>query len=143
MFSRFFNSTPINDLADEIDLLHRFEGEGLKVENERLRALVAKLEKSKPLDIPFEVGDPLPVDREQRALYVAQVAGLYTEVLKPKLLHMIANTRMVLSDVKNSHEEDLMLKGAIFSFQEFIRWGDMMVNEQMANQNGENNYTDK
>jgi len=87
----------------------------------------------KPL-IDAKIGDPSPVDTEQRKLYVAQVAGLHKEILEPKLKKMISTAHSILENENNSRDADLALKGAIYSFWEIIRWGEKMVNEQLGNQ---------
>lgn len=87
--------------------------------------------------IDFNMGDPSPVDSVQRALYVAQVAGLHKDILEPKLKQMISSTHQLLSEASNDRDFDQALKGALYFAWEFIRWGDRMVNEQVAIQQGD------
>lgn len=84
------------------------------------------------------LGDPMPVDKEQYTLYVAQVAGLHTDILKPKLTQMISSLYAMLEEATNDREYDQAVKGAIYFAWELMRWGDLMVNRQIAIQTGEN-----
>lgn len=99
---------------------------------ERIRKLSAR-EK-----VPVSVGDPLPVDKEQRRAFVGAVAGLHNEVLRPKLLQMISEAREIMDNEDNTHEQDLMLKGTSHAFWELLRWGDAIVNEDQAYNSGQN-----
>lgn len=92
-----------------------------------------RLPRGAPL-VDITTADPSPTDTEQRKLYVAQVAGFFTEVLEPKLKQMIANTREAMDDVTNEREYDQAMKGASYALQELMRWGKAMVNEQVSNQ---------
>lgn len=82
-----------------------------------------------------DLGDPTPVGSEARALYVGTVAGLHKEILEPKLKYMISNIHLLMEDEKNSGKDDDMWRGAIYFAREILRWGNRMVNEQVANQN--------
>lgn len=90
--------------------------------------------KNKGFVVDSFMGDPSPVDREQRGLYVARVAGLHKDILGPKLKHMISTSLKLLEDSTNDREYDQAVKGAIYSLRELIRWGDAMVNEQLSYQ---------
>lgn len=79
-------------------------------------------------------GDPIPLDSVKRREYVSQVAGLHTDILEPKLKHMISRSLLLLEDSTNDREFDLAVKGAIYFAREFIRWGNLMVSEQIQNQ---------
>lgn len=84
--------------------------------------------------IDITLGDPTPTDSEQRKAYVAQVAGFFESILKPKINHMIMVTHNLLEATDTDRDFDLVLKGVIYSFREFKKWGESMVNEQLANQ---------
>lgn len=78
--------------------------------------------------------DPIPLDSVKRREYVAQVAGLHKDILEPKFKHMISRSLLLLEDSTNDREFDLAVKGAIYFAREFIRWGNLMVSEQINNQ---------
>jgi hypothetical protein len=78
------------------------------------------------------MADPSPVDKESFKLYVAQVAGLHKEILEPKLKFMIAKALLMLEDSTNDREFDQAVKGSIYSLREMMRWGESMVNTQIA-----------
>jgi hypothetical protein len=80
------------------------------------------------------MADPSPVDKENFKLYVAQVAGLYKEILEPKLKFMIAKALLMLEDSTNDREFDQAVKGSVYSLREMMRWGQSMVNTQIAMQ---------
>ena len=80
------------------------------------------------------MADPSPVDKESFKLYVAQVAGLYKEILEPKLKFMIAKALLMLEDSTNDREFDQAVKGSVYSLREMMRWGQSMVNTQIAMQ---------
>lgn len=90
--------------------------------------------------IGLATGDPSPVDKEQRALYVARVAGFHKEILAPKLKSMISKAHDILADSDNTRENDLSVKGAIFAFWELLRWGEMMQGEFMSNTHPESEF---
>lgn len=85
--------------------------------------------------IDAKMGDPSPVDGQERRTYVARVAGLYKDILEPKYRQMISTAHALLEESSNNREFDQALKGGIYMLWEMIRWGDSMVNEQVANQN--------
>ena len=116
----------------------------LEHENRNLQSIVKieeDLKTRKTID-PF-MGDPSPVDTEQRKLYVAQVAGLHKDILEPKLRHMIAKSFTMLEESTNDREFDQAVKGTIYALREIIRWGESMLNEQLANQIGDSGNTNK
>lgn len=88
--------------------------------------------------IDVRVGDPSPADKEKRASYVGVVAGLHTDILEPKLKQMISNLHEMLESSTNDRDFDQSLKGAVYFAWELIRWGQSMVNEQIANQTNQN-----
>lgn len=105
----------------------------LKEDKARLeRELEAEKKRGVFPRIDVNLGDPSPVDSKERALYVAQVAGLHKEILEPKLKQMISNIHQLLGEATNDREYDQALKGALYFAWEFIRWGNMMVGEQIA-----------
>lgn len=93
--------------------------------------------------IPMDTGDPIPEGGDQRKFYVAKVAGLHKDILKPKLKQMISKVHNLLEEESNDHNLDLILKGAVYSFREILIWGDSMVNEQIANQIDDPSLADK
>lgn len=96
-----------------------------------LEQTILLLEKRGAMIDPF-VGDPSPQDSKQYALYVAQVAGLYKDVLEPKLKHMIAHALHLLEESTNDRDYDQAVKGTVYALREMMRWGDSMVNKQVA-----------
>lgn len=152
MLSRFFKFKIVRNtdydnmkrfLVDKADViatnallekeLHRVQSELLEVKKK------LSVEQKKQVLIDMDLGDPAPTDKETRALYVAQVAGLHKEIIEPKLKHMISKMHGLLEDATNDRDFDNALKGAVYFAREFMRWGDMMVNEQIANQANQNN----
>lgn len=122
------------------------ENENLRVRTIKQQDIIVHLEdelaqsrdtEKEFLKVPIDVGDPSPVEPEMRKEYVARVAGLHTDIFRPKLMQMISVAYKLLEDPDNPKLSDQALKGAIYAFREIIRWGDMMVNEQMANQRGD------
>jgi hypothetical protein len=112
----------------------------IKITNEKnlLKAEIASLKESIPDEKNlFDVfmADPIPADSEERKMYVSSVAGFYTQILKKKIHHMISVMHNILEEQTNDRDFDLINKGVIYSFREFLKWGDAMVNEQVANQN--------
>jgi len=85
--------------------------------------------------IDVSARDPSPTDKEARALYVSQVAGIYKEILEPKLKQMITRAHDMLEEASNDREYDQAIKGTIYAFRELMRWGELMVSEQVDNQN--------
>lgn len=112
------------------------EREGLQKNNEIMAREIQMMNQKRP-PIDVRVGEPSPVDKEQRKLYVAAVAGLHKDILEPKLKQMISGLYEMLEDASNDREYDQAIKGSIYFAWEMIRWGERMVNEQIANQQGE------
>ena len=152
MFSRFIKKIFGHRLSDfkyreYLDVIGK--SADLQIKNDELRLTLKdviterndlrnKL-KSKDFSILVKMGDPSPVDKVQRSLYVAQVAGLHKDILEPKLKHMISNTFQMLKSSTNDRDYDQSLKGAIYFAEELILWGNNMVNEQIAIQTEQNN----
>lgn len=88
--------------------------------------------------VDFSTADPTPTDTEERKDYVAKVAGLYTEILEPKLNQMIAASHVLLENGENLPQVDYTLKGTIYAFREFKVWCEKMVKERDANAMGQN-----
>lgn len=102
-------------------------------------AATSELKKYKDREfIDFEIGDPVPTDVEKRRAYVSAVAGLYHDILHPKLKHMIAVARSVLENPDNTEKQDEQIKGTIYALFELIRWGNLMAGEDKASMRGEN-----
>jgi hypothetical protein len=94
-------------------------------------------ELSAKVKTPFvdaDLGDPIPIGSEARKLYVATVAGLHKDILEPKLKFIIANIHKAMEEEGNTDKINNMWVGAIYCARELLRWGDRMVNEQVANQ---------
>jgi hypothetical protein len=87
--------------------------------------------------IDADLGDPIPIGSEARKLYVATVAGLHKDILEPKLKFIIANIHKAMEEEGNTDKINNMWVGAIYCARELLRWGDRMVNEQVANQNNQ------
>lgn len=120
----------------------KFRAMNLDYQNEitGLRMKIRLLEKSDKVKeyIKVDIGDPSPVDTEKRREYVAKVAGLYKELLEPKLKEMISKSHNILEAPSADREVDLMMKGVIYSFRELLNWGEAMVSEHIASTKGEN-----
>lgn len=109
----------------------------------RAKEYIAKLEelaKNKIVRESLDINlvDPIPADKEKRRLYVGAVAGLHNDILRPKLLLMIAKVREALAREENTREQDLQLKGTEYALWEIIRWGDLMLSEDKAYTAGQN-----
>lgn len=97
--------------------------------------------------VEVDLGDPSPFansekGKEKRREYVARVAGLHTDILKPKLLQMISSSYALLENSNNDRELDQSIKGTIYAFRELILWGDSMLSERVqdeAEARGNNN----
>lgn len=106
-----------------------------------LLALQNEKAKERPV-IAVGVGDPSPLDTAKRRSYVAQAAGFHKDILGPKLKQMICQMREEFEKVNRNtfgliqSEYDLYLKGAINFGWLLHEWGDEMINEQVANQQG-------
>ena len=114
----------------------------LKSEDDKLNSKIVELESQLKVKMSLEVldpflGDPSPKDTEQRKLYVNQVAGVYKEILEPKIKFMIANLHLMLEDTSNDTRYDDSAKGAISALRGMLLWGQAMVNESVAFQTGE------
>jgi len=110
------------------------------IERDKLRAKVLRLEnqvdslkKRQPIIDPL-IGDPSPKKQTERKQYVAEVAGVHKHILEPKFKQMISTAHSLLEDETNSREADQALKGATYVLWELVRWGDLMVSEQVSYQ---------
>jgi hypothetical protein len=106
-------------------------------EIKRLESEIGSYQKRNVQIIEIDLGDPTPVGKEERKLYTAQVAGIFREILEPKLKQMISSAFLLMENESNSHEMDLQIKGTIYALREMMRWGDKMVNETVADQAGD------
>lgn len=77
--------------------------------------------------------DPSPLSREERASYVARVAGFYKDIFEQKIIHIISQLQKELSDPRSSREMDMYVKANINALSLLMDWGDSMVNEQLDN----------
>jgi len=117
----------------------------LTVERFELKRQIANLsaqnrDLSAKVKTPFinaDLGDPTPIDSEKRREYVATVAGLHKEILEPKFMFMLANIHKAMETETNTRKEDDMWRGAAYVIRELLRWGNRMINEQVANQNNQ------
>lgn len=127
---KFLNETidaNIDSLNQKIEKLER--------ENLQLRTEVAA--KKEPVTKEYfdvNIGDPTPADSGERKMYVGQAAGFFKSILEPKIKHMISVTHNILEETNSERDFDLILKGVVYSFREFLKWGESMVNEQMSYQ---------
>lgn len=97
--------------------------------------LKSRLEKTL---IDVGIGDPAPTDAGKRKDFVAKVAELQKDILGPKIKQMISSAQALLSESSNDREFDQALKGGIYMLWEIYRWGELMINEQISNQTGQN-----
>lgn len=114
-----------------------------KITNEKLvlKAEVAAMKKDEELErntFNFHVGDPTPTETELRKMYVASVSGFFKDTLKKKLEYMIFVAHKLLEEQTNDRDLDLNLKGVVYAFRELLKWGESMVNEQIAYQTDNN-----
>ena len=119
----------------------------LEDENLRLRA---EIEALRGVDLPFvsvDAKEPAPHDRDERKLYVARVAAFHHEIMKPKILSMIADVRSQLGKLDSTFDNqgrkithyspqdfDLILKGTENALWLMHDWGESMMSEQLENQ---------
>jgi hypothetical protein len=123
---KFLDDT-VNSLNARIERLER--------ENLQLRTEVAG--KKEPVTKEYfdvNIGDPTPTDSDARKIYVGQSAGFFKSILEPKIKHMISVTHNMFEETNSDRDFDLILKGVVYSFREFLKWGESMVNEQMSYQ---------
>lgn len=83
-------------------------------------------------DFDPHAGDPSPDDPALRREYVARSAGFYVDVLRPKLLELMAEQSRRLWSPTSTRESDLGAKAAINAFALLMDWGDEMVSEHQA-----------
>lgn len=141
MFKKILQKLHLITEADHKKIVEGLIGEMAAMQSEHmaLRAKVATMvepeEVKEKTVIDVSLGDPIPQDTDTRKMYVATVAGFFKEILEPKLKYMISNVHNMFEEVGNDRDFDLILKGVTYSFREMIKWGESMVNEQVANQN--------
>ncbi len=138
MFSRLKEKFNIqnNEIKKRAILLGRIEE--LNSENIELKESLIKLNTLGNKEIvDVFLGDPSPVDVEEYKLYVARVAGLYQDILCPKIKYMISQSHHLLKESSNDRDYDQAIKGAIYALSEIMRWGESMVNKQIAIQTQE------
>lgn len=116
------------DLKKRVTLLEK-ENLLLRAENISFKNLELK---EKTL-IDMSLGDPTPNKTAQRKTYVSSVAGFYKDFYKKKLEYMISKSHNLLEE-DGDRDIDLKIKGVIYAFREIMRWGESMINEQIANQ---------
>ena len=122
-----YESEPQVQLLEKINELNK-----LRDRNERLLKENLKLNEHKPF-IKIDMGDPSPKDVQQRESYVAAVAGFHTDYLKPKIDQMLSAAHNLGEEASNPRDVDLVLKGAMYTFREFLLWGKSMTNEHLSN----------
>lgn len=87
--------------------------------------------------IDTDLKDPAPIDREERKIYVAKVAGFFEEIFEKKLKFMISNTHVTMESEENSQKQQDLLVGAVYSLRELLLWGRNMLNEHISYLNNE------
>lgn len=112
----------------------------IKIKNSLLRAEVRsfteKVKEEKQI-FDFSEGDPIPSGVEERKMYVASVAAFYKSILEQKLKYCISVAHNLLEETSSDRDFDLTVKGVVYSFRELMKWGETMLNEQVANQLGD------
>lgn len=134
----FIKSKDYKKLLESNSRSIEYLSEKIKLEEElkNIRARLFSLEEIRP-KIDINIGDPSPVDYENRKLYVAAVAGLHKDILSPKLYQMISKNREEMDNMENVRDLDLVLKGVSYALWELDRWGNQMIGEQIENQKQE------
>lgn len=82
--------------------------------------------------VPSNFVPPEPKDQKERAEYVGEIARLGT-LLEPKIVEFIHRVHVLMEATGNSKEEDLILKGSVYAYREFISWLRLMQSEHAAN----------
>lgn len=112
-------------------------------QNKDLRVALVKKNVEKELPKPvinINIKDPAPEDEDQRENYVSQVSGFHVDILRPKLQQLVSEIRGQFELINretfgySQDEYDLFLKGTINGLWLIHDWGELMVNEQLANQ---------
>lgn len=111
---------------------------------------ILKLEQKKVWPLPVvevEAKDPAPSQVDARKAYVARAAAYHVEVLRPKLLQLIADARAQFEQLNREtfglrpEEYDWILKGTLNGLWLLHGWGEDMVNEQVSYQQEEPSLT--
>ena len=122
-----------NNEVERIKLV--IERDRYKLDSDSLKERIAKINNHSLVEhIELDLGDPSPVKKEEREIYVARVAGLHKDILKDKLKQMISSIHTAGEDENLQRRTEWMLKGAVYAFREFIAWGDSMINEHIKNE---------
>lgn len=136
MFSRLISRlTGVNQ--SELYAL-RLENRSLKHKLEAAEKVAREFEQKSlkksesKLPIPVDIGDPAPKDEEERREYVARVAELHTDILKPKFVQMISSAHSLLEDPELPEATQRSIQGTVYCLRELILWGDQKVNERIA-----------
>lgn len=128
LVKRIEDSSRINELQRKFE---ESKLENLRIATE-LHSVGYSKDMMKMIDVFME--DPIPLDSIARRTYVGVVAGLHKDILEPKIKHMIAKCFLLLEESNNDRDFDQAVKGAIYFGREFLRWGNLMVSEQISNQ---------
>ncbi len=135
---------PKKDFDEKSTQLMTLSGENLKLRSE-IKVL-------RGVELPFisiDDGEQIPIDQEERKLYVAQIAGFHKDIMDKKILAMIAGVRAQLGKLDSTLDNngrkitqyspqdfDLILKGTENAFWLLHDWGKEMISEHMENQRG-------
>lgn len=102
----------------------------LKASEIEVEELQKKLTRIPLVDITIH--DPVPTKEDERKAYVAEVSGFHKKILEPKINHMISVAHTLFEETNSDRDYDLILKGVVYSFREFLKWGNAMISEHMA-----------
>lgn len=147
---KFFGFVPLEELTKAYGKYAEAQGkfEAQKAETVRANEMIQELktqqfvasqkkELPRPL-VGMDAEDPSPTKEVERKLYVGQAAGFHTDILKKKLLSLIADARGQFEKVNREtfgltqSEYDLFLKGTVNGLWLVHDWGEEMVNEQLS-----------
>lgn len=91
--------------------------------------------------INVDVGDPAPVDTDERKIYVARVAAFFQDVLEEKFKSMISNIHNLIEEEGIDEKQHYKLLGAVYSLRELLVWGKNMINEHVSYQSDTQDVT--
>jgi len=80
-----------------------------------------------------EYMDPSPIDPEQRALYVARIAGYFNGGLRDYINHLLSTFKAEISRFPITERETDFFRSGINLCYLLVEWGDKMIQEHYAN----------